>query len=165
MAVLRSCCCHLRFNQSISIPISYLYRHHGPHKLQRRHRYPGFVWQSDPSHRRFADISPPARFSSLTWRAGNSGLGLESCLRFAQHKPSHIYLGARSRSKAEAAIAKIKEAVPDAPITYLEMDLADLASVKKSAETFLASADRLDILMNNAGSTCSSPSFSQSPSN
>ncbi|GAB7356795.1 hypothetical protein MBLNU459_g7682t3 [Dothideomycetes sp. NU459] len=82
---------------------------------------------------------------------GNSGLGRESCLRFAQHNPSHIYLGARTRSKAEAAIATIKETVPNAPITFLEMDLTDLASVKKAAETFLASSDRLDILMNNAG--------------
>ncbi len=67
-------------------------------------------------------------------------------------------MGARTPSKAEAAIAKIKEEVPDAKITFLELDLASLESVKKAADTFNASANRLDVLMNNAGVMALSPS-------
>lgn len=82
---------------------------------------------------------------------GNSGLGAESCLQFAKHSPSEIYLGARSKAKAEEAIATIKETAPNAKITFLEMDLTDLVTVKKAADTFKASSKRLDLLMNNAG--------------
>ncbi|KAL1310500.1 hypothetical protein AAFC00_000786 [Neodothiora populina] len=82
---------------------------------------------------------------------GNSGLGAESCLRFAEHNPAEIYLGARSKAKAEQAIASIKETSPNAKITFLEMDLTNLASVKAAAESFMASSKRLDVLMNNAG--------------
>ncbi|SMY26213.1 unnamed protein product [Zymoseptoria tritici ST99CH_1A5] len=60
-------------------------------------------------------------------------------------------MGARSREKAEAAIASIKVQAPTADITHLPMDLSDLSSVKQAAETFLATSTRLDILMNNAG--------------
>lgn len=85
---------------------------------------------------------------------GNSGLGAESCLQFARHGSPHIFLGARSRSKAEVAIASIKDKVPNANITHLEMDLSDLASVRTAAESFLAASSRLDILVNNAGIMC-----------
>ena len=64
---------------------------------------------------------------------------------------AHIYLGARNASKAETAISHIKETVPEAQITFLELDLASLASVKRAAETFTKSSAQLDILMNNAG--------------
>lgn len=81
---------------------------------------------------------------------GNNGLGEASCRQFVKHN-AHVYLAARTPSKAESAIAEIKKEVPDANITFLELDLASLTSVKKAADTFNASSDRLDILLNNAG--------------
>ena len=68
---------------------------------------------------------------------------------------------ARTASKAEAAIAKIKEEVPSADITFLELDLASFESVKKAADTFGASSNRLDVLMNNAGVAALPPSTTQ----
>ena len=47
-----------------------------------------------------------------------------------------VYLAARSRSKADAAIKDLKEATGKDAI-FLELDLANLASVKKAAEEFL----------------------------
>jgi len=70
-------------------------------------------------------------------------------------------MGARTASKAEAAIAKIKEEVPSADITFLELDLASLESVKKAADTFSAASNRLDVLMNNAGVMALPPSTTQ----
>ncbi|TLS27896.1 hypothetical protein PpBr36_02064 [Pyricularia pennisetigena] len=85
---------------------------------------------------------------------GNTGLGLESIRQLAQHNPAHIYMGARSRAKAEQAIESIRASTPAAattPITPLELDLASFASIKSAARTLLAASDRLDILLNNAG--------------
>lgn len=62
-----------------------------------------------------------------------------------------MYLAARTPSKAESAIVEIKKVAPHANITFLELDLASLASVKKAADTFNASSDRLDVRLNNAG--------------
>lgn len=81
---------------------------------------------------------------------GNSGLGAASVLVFCKHK-ARVFLAARTSSKGEAAIAEIKKAVPDASITFLQVDLASFHSIKSAAETFTASSNRLDVLLNNAG--------------
>ncbi|KAL6719844.1 hypothetical protein ACLMJK_001765 [Lecanora helva] len=81
---------------------------------------------------------------------GNNGLGLASVNQFAKHN-ARIYMCARTPSKAHAAIGEVQKEIPDADITFLELDLTSLKSVKKAADTFGASSARLDILMNNAG--------------
>ncbi|KIY48187.1 NAD(P)-binding protein [Fistulina hepatica ATCC 64428] len=73
------------------------------------------------------------------------------------HNPTHIYLAARTQSKAEQAIADIKKDVPDARITYLPLDLTSFASIKKAADLFLAQSSRLDLLINNAGIMATPP--------
>lgn len=83
----------------------------------------------------------------------NAGLGLESAIQIAQHKPSRLYLTARSRAKYENALSKIKEHVPaaDTFTRFVEMDLSSLKSVKVAGEHVLDEVDRVDVLMNNAG--------------
>ncbi|WP_436495603.1 oxidoreductase [Actinokineospora sp. HUAS TT18] len=76
----------------------------------------------------------------------NSGLGLRSAQVLAQHG-AHVLVGCRSIERGRAAIATI-----DGPAELLELDLADLASVRKAvAEVRERTGDRLDVLMNNAG--------------
>ena len=58
-------------------------------------------------------------------------------------------MASRSKDKAEKAIASLKEATGKEPL-FLELDLADLSSVKKSAEEFLSKEHELHILFNNA---------------
>jgi NAD(P)-dependent dehydrogenase (short-subunit alcohol dehydrogenase family) len=82
---------------------------------------------------------------------GNIGLGKQSILQLARHNPLKIYMGSRSKEKAQAAIAEIKQTVPGANIIFLEMDLASFSSIQDAAKTFLSQNDRLDILINNAG--------------
>lgn len=82
---------------------------------------------------------------------GNNGLGKESIKQLAKHNPTRIYMGARSIEKAQEAIQDIKKEVPNAPIAFLEMDLASFSSLKSAADSFLAENDRLDVLINNAG--------------
>jgi NAD(P)-dependent dehydrogenase (short-subunit alcohol dehydrogenase family) len=48
-------------------------------------------------------------------------------------------------------LARAKAAAPDANVVFLPCDLASLASVKAAAEQFVAAADRLDVLICNAG--------------
>jgi NAD(P)-dependent dehydrogenase (short-subunit alcohol dehydrogenase family) len=82
---------------------------------------------------------------------GNNGLGKETIKQLAKHNPAKIYMGARSKSKASAAIAELKEESPSANIIYLEIDLASFSSIKRAAATFLAENVNLHILVNNAG--------------
>ncbi|KAL8850222.1 MAG: hypothetical protein Q9221_004821 [Calogaya cf. arnoldii] len=82
---------------------------------------------------------------------GNNGLGKESVLQLAKHKPDRIFLAARTLSKAEAAIEEVKSAVPSANISYLRLDLCSFKSISAAAEEFKSQSPRLDILMNNAG--------------
>ena len=84
---------------------------------------------------------------------GSSGLGKESVHQFAKHNPARIFLTARTATRGNAAIAEVENATPSIKgrITFLEMDLASFSSVRRAAESFLAQANRLDILMNNAG--------------
>jgi NAD(P)-dependent dehydrogenase (short-subunit alcohol dehydrogenase family) len=83
---------------------------------------------------------------------GNTGIGKETVLQLAKHHPQKIFLAARTESKGRDAIASIKSQTPqDVDIEYLPLDLASLPSVKNAAEQVTKSADRLDILILNAG--------------
>ncbi|KAH6874148.1 hypothetical protein B0T10DRAFT_499208 [Thelonectria olida] len=102
-------------------------------------------------------FSPETNISSLQGKVvlvtgGNSGLGKQSILELAKHNPQEIWLGARSRTKAEEAISDIRSQVPNAPpIRPLQMDLASFESVHGAAKTFSQQSNRLDILLLNAG--------------
>ena len=83
--------------------------------------------------------------------SGTAGLGRESVLGFAKHHPEHIYFSGRNAKSAESVISDVKAVVPDAKVTYVECDLASLASVEKAANRFSTESARLDILLCNAG--------------
>ena len=80
----------------------------------------------------------------------NSGIGYEAAKALVD-KGAHVVLTCRSRLKADSAVAQIEADSPSGSTEILEMDLADLDSVKAAADTFLANHDRLDVLVNNAG--------------
>ena len=50
-------------------------------------------------------------------------------------KNAKVYMASRNRSKAEAAITELEKETGKRAI-FLELDLADLSSVKKAVETF-----------------------------
>lgn len=84
----------------------------------------------------------------------NSGLGEATVAALAAHSPAKIYLAARSRSKAEAALERIKSTSVEASntdISILDLDLASFDSVKKAATRVNDEVDRLDILQLNGG--------------
>ncbi|KAG9232268.1 hypothetical protein BJ875DRAFT_381087 [Amylocarpus encephaloides] len=81
---------------------------------------------------------------------GNSGVGYNTVLRLAQHG-AHVYMCARSSTKAADAIGKITTIYPSAKITHLPIDHCDLSSVVSAANLFLSKEQVLHGLVNNAG--------------
>lgn len=80
---------------------------------------------------------------------GNRGLGLEIAKALAAAN-AQIVLACRNPQKAKAAIAKIQLIAPDCKIEALELDVADLASIRRFAEAFDAKYPKLDLLIHNA---------------
>ncbi|ROW15365.1 hypothetical protein VPNG_02262 [Cytospora leucostoma] len=81
---------------------------------------------------------------------GTAGLGARTLEQLAKKKPSHIYFTGRSTKGAEAIISKIEGFVPRTNITFVQLDQADLASIKRALEKDFKH-DRLDVLICNAG--------------
>ena len=79
----------------------------------------------------------------------STGVGKELCKILYQHNGT-VYVAGRSQSKADAAIAEIKQAHPnsDGRLEFLHVDLADLPTIKKSVEDFQKREQRLDVLTN-----------------
>ncbi|KAN0063497.1 hypothetical protein ACQY0O_003944 [Thecaphora frezii] len=92
--------------------------------------------------------SPPSPVPQRPCRASTS-VSI-SCRELAAHG-AKVFMAARSETKAREAIDLIKQKHPDADVHFLELDLTELASVKRAAKTFAAQSDRLDVLLNNAG--------------
>lgn len=83
---------------------------------------------------------------------GYAGCGKELS-KLLYQKNATVYVAGRSQDKGEAAIEEIKKAFPssDGKLEFLKLDLADLPSIKGSAESFMKREQRLDVLTNNAG--------------
>lgn len=80
----------------------------------------------------------------------NAGLGYETTLGLAREGVA-VVMACRNPDRAETAKAEIESQVPDASLSVMVVDLADLASVRSFAEEFRSGHDSLDLLINNAG--------------
>ena len=81
---------------------------------------------------------------------GNSGLGFESVKAFALNG-ARVILACRSIKKGEEAKKQILEILPTADIIVMELDLADLKSIRNFASLYKQKYPHLDVLLNNAG--------------
>ncbi len=80
----------------------------------------------------------------------NGGLGLVTAQALAG-AGAHVVIAARDQAKADAALATIAAAHPDASLEIVELNLGSLESVAAAAKQILSSHERIDILVNNAG--------------
>ncbi|KAK7053648.1 short-chain dehydrogenase/reductase family protein [Favolaschia claudopus] len=87
---------------------------------------------------------------------GNTGIGYHTVKQLLL-KNAKVYLAARSEEKAKAAIQRLQQETLGKTAIFLELDLADLPSVRKAAEEFLSRENRLDLLFNNGGVMLSPP--------
>jgi NAD(P)-dependent dehydrogenase (short-subunit alcohol dehydrogenase family) len=81
----------------------------------------------------------------------SSGIGLEAAAELAS-KDYHVVYACRNEEKAKLAMDQATKANPNAKTTFLQLDTGKMKSVKSFAESFLRQFDRLDVLVNNAGS-------------
>ena len=88
---------------------------------------------------------PDQRGRTALITGANSGLGLESARALAA-KGARVLLACRSLEKANAAAAALRSDT-GGELIPLELDLADLESVRRAA----AQVEQLDLLLNNAG--------------
>ncbi len=76
-----------------------------------------------------------------------SGLGLASARALAA-KGAHVVMTARDPQRGDAALADVRQAVPQASVEVRALDTSSLASVRDFAAAW---SGPVDILMNNAG--------------
>ena len=92
---------------------------------------------------------PDQRGRTALITGANSGLGLETARALAQ-RGARVVLACRSLERAQQARAELKAHACDELIP-LELDLADLESVRRGADQVADQLGRLDLLINNAG--------------
>jgi retinol dehydrogenase 12 len=80
----------------------------------------------------------------------NAGIGYETALDLAR-RGGRVHVACRSQAKGAAAVAAITAAADSDQVRLLLLDLADLASVRRAADDFLALGEPLHVLVNNAG--------------
>lgn len=78
------------------------------------------------------------------------GIGYEAAKVLAS-KGADVVMAVRHTGRGENAADKIRAMYPSASLTVMNLDLADLASVKQFASEYTTLYDRIDVLINNAG--------------
>src|SRR5438132_438944 len=77
----------------------------------------------------------------------NKGIGFEVVRELAR-LGRHVFLGARNAKAGRAAAEKLSR---EGEVIFIEIDIADLDSIRRAAEEVARQTDHLDVLVNNAG--------------
>jgi retinol dehydrogenase 12 len=80
----------------------------------------------------------------------NSGIG-RAMVEALAARGGHVVLAARSEERTRPVLEGIRARRPSAAVEFLQVDVSDLASVRRAASAYLATGRPLDVLVNNAG--------------
>lgn len=80
---------------------------------------------------------------------GNRGLGFEMASALIG-AGAHVVLACRDLQKAQQAIDRLFQQYPEAQVDAMQLDVADLASVRRFAVAFNARFEKIDLLIHNA---------------
>jgi NAD(P)-dependent dehydrogenase (short-subunit alcohol dehydrogenase family) len=80
----------------------------------------------------------------------NCGIGEATAVAVARMGATAV-LACRNPTRADAAVARVRAASGSDRVEVVQLDLADLDSVRTAADEILKRFDRLDVLVNNAG--------------
>ncbi|KAG8741137.1 hypothetical protein FRC10_003281 [Ceratobasidium sp. 414] len=112
---------------------------------------PSIFEQTFPSAPRWSvDQIPDLAGRVIIVTGGNSGIGFETC-KVLLAKNAKVYMAARCPKKAAAAVARLKEATNGKSPIFLQLDLADLQSVRAAVVQFTRQESELHCLFNNGG--------------
>lgn len=81
---------------------------------------------------------------------GNSGIGKETAVALAL-RGARVIIACRDEEKGRKAVREIKARSHNMNVLHMEVDLANMRSIREFSKTFLQKEKRLDILINNAG--------------
>lgn len=93
---------------------------------------------------------PGQRGRTALVTGANSGIGFHQALELAR-KGARVLLASRDHGRGQAACTAILQQVPAASVELVQLDLADLDSVRRLASQVLGHGEGLDLLINNAG--------------
>ncbi len=80
----------------------------------------------------------------------NSGIGYDTARELAK-KYATVIMACRNTAKGDKAAQMVLDVYPQAKVKVMQLDLADLETVRSFAKRFRSGYDRLDMLINNAG--------------
>ncbi|KAF7335669.1 NAD(P)-binding protein [Mycena venus] len=108
------------------------------------------IQQGFPPKSKFSvDDIPDLSGKVIIVTGANIGVGKETVKALLQHN-AKVYLAARSPEKAKEAINDLKSQTGK-EAEFLQLDLADLHSVKRAAQEFNQKETQLHVLFNNGG--------------
>ncbi|OAX35984.1 NAD(P)-binding protein [Rhizopogon vinicolor AM-OR11-026] len=114
------------------------------------HLWSAFVGETFPPATKFHVSDIPDMSGKVVLVTGaNTGIGKETA-RVLLTKNAKVYIACRDKVKGEAAVAELKKSTGNEAV-FLQLDLANLKSVKAAAEKFLSKEPLLNVLFNNAG--------------
>lgn len=114
------------------------------------HIWSVYVRETFPPTARFHASDVPDMSGKVVLVTGaNSGIGKETA-RVLLTKNAKVYVACRDKAKGEAAIRDLKESTGK-EAHFLQLNLANLKSIKVSGEEFLQREPILHVLFNNAG--------------
>ena len=80
----------------------------------------------------------------------NSGIG-RALVEALAARNATVVLATRSEERTKPVVSELKARYPGARLQWLHLDVSDLGSVRRAAESFLATRQPIDVLVNNAG--------------
>ncbi|MFX0117470.1 MAG: oxidoreductase, partial [Candidatus Hodarchaeota archaeon] len=96
------------------------------------------------------DDIPDLTGKTVIVTGANSGTGLQASKILAA-KGAEVIMACRNLEKGEAAANAIQAEYPNAALKVMQLDLADLASVRSFTKEFKETYSSLEMLLNNAG--------------
>lgn len=79
------------------------------------------------------------------------GIGSATSLNLASQSPALLILASRTRARVEEVAAQIRSEYPSVRVEVVALDLGSQKSIREAAAVVAKLADKLDILINNAG--------------
>jgi len=94
--------------------------------------------------------SVPPKQRTVVVTGANVGIGLETAVGLASFG-DRVIMACRNREKAEAAAIEVRRRSYSDAVEVVSLDLASFASVRECAAEIGRRAERIDVLVNNAG--------------